>query len=75
MERIDTFQQLSVSPLSLSFVLMECVVQAVAIASVMKQFTDQGITVWLRFGHESESYPPLCRDVLMSMCCSQLVPQ
>lgn len=26
--------------------------QATAIAAVMKQFTDEGIEVWLRFGHE-----------------------
>lgn len=26
--------------------------QGAAIASVMKQFTDEGIEVWLRFGHE-----------------------
>lgn len=26
--------------------------QGTAIASVMKQFTDEGIEVWLRFGHE-----------------------
>ena len=26
--------------------------QALAIAKVMKQFTDEGIEVWLRFAHE-----------------------
>jgi len=30
--------------------------QAVAIAKVMKQFTDQGIEVWLRFAHEVNWY-------------------
>lgn len=30
--------------------------QAVAIANVMKQFTDQGIEVWLRFAHEVNWY-------------------
>ncbi|POW20320.1 hypothetical protein PSHT_03672 [Puccinia striiformis] len=30
--------------------------QAVAIAQVMKKFTDQGIAVWLRFAHEMNYY-------------------
>lgn len=30
--------------------------QAVAIAKVMKQFTDEGIPVWLRFAHEMNYY-------------------
>lgn len=30
--------------------------QAVAIAQVMKQFTDRGVTVWLRFAHEVNWY-------------------
>lgn len=30
--------------------------QAVAICKVMKQFTDKGVEVWLRFAHEVNYY-------------------
>jgi hypothetical protein len=30
--------------------------QAVAVANVMKQFTDRGVAVWLRFAHEVNWY-------------------
>ncbi|BGP20873.1 hypothetical protein JCM10213v2_009038 [Rhodosporidiobolus nylandii] len=42
--------------------------QALAIASVMKQFTDEGIEVWLRFAHEVKSG---CRAFLPSLHCSR----
>ena len=35
--------------------------QAVAIANVMKKFTDEGIEVWLRFAHEGQ--PASCRPI------------